>query len=79
MRVLEMDDVAHATIYTPDKDHAEELRADGIEPRSTLEVVVWGSHPNPTDVRCEIKGLGLEMVGWGSHTDGECFGFALRK
>jgi hypothetical protein len=76
--VQKMDEVASACIYTPDADEAAELRSDGIEPRSTLEVTVWKSHRNPTYVSCDIKGLGLEMVGDGSALEGQCYSFVLR-
>jgi hypothetical protein len=66
--VQKMDEIASASIYTP----------DGIEPRSTLEVTVWNSHRNPTDVRCDIEGLGMEMVGDGSAILRKCYTFALR-
>jgi hypothetical protein len=76
--VQKMDEIASASIYTPDADEAADLRADGIEPRSTLEVTVWKSHRNPTDVRCDIEGLGMEMVGDGSAIEGKCYSFVLR-
>jgi hypothetical protein len=76
--VQKMDEVASASIYIPDADEAADLRADGIEPRSTLEVTVWKSHLNPTYVRCDIEGLGLEMVGDGSAIEGQCYSFVLR-
>jgi len=77
--VQKMDEIASASIYTPDADEAADLRADGIEPRSTLEVTVWKSHRNPSDVRCEIEGLGLECLGSGSATLGPCYLFSLDK
>jgi autotransporter translocation and assembly factor TamB len=76
--VQKMNEVASASIYTPDADEAADLRADGIEPRSTLEVTVWKSHRNPTDVRCDIEGLGMEMVGDGSAIEGKCYSFIRR-
>ena len=76
--VRSMDGVAEASIYTPDADTAAELLADGIEPRSTLEVTIWKSHRNASWVAGDIEALGLERIGEGSSILGPCYSFAIR-
>lgn len=75
--VKNMDEIASATIWTPDAEEMAEHAADGITLRPRLEVTVWKSHRNPTDVRCSIEGLGLVLVGDGSAIDGKCYSFEL--
>ena len=76
--VRSIDGVAEASIYTPDADTAAELIADGIEPRSTLEVTIWKSHRNPSWVAGDIENMGLERISEGSSILGPCYSFALR-
>lgn len=75
--VKKMDAVASASIWTPDAEEIAEYAADGITLRPRLEVTVWKSHRNPTDVRCDIEGLGLTLVGDGSAIEGKCYSFEL--
>ncbi len=76
--VKSMENVAEACVWTPSAEETEEYKAAGIDAKPTLEVTVWGSHRAPADVKNEIEGLGLDCVGEGSATLGQCYTFALR-
>jgi hypothetical protein len=73
--VLAWDDVAEASIWIPDADESRWLIADGITPKPLLQVSVWQSHANPSEVRNDVECLGLECVGVGSSVLGPCFEF----
>ena len=75
--VKNMENVAEACVWNPSAEEVEEYKADGIDAKPTLEVTVWKSHRNPTDVKIEIEGLGLECIGDGSAIDGKCYSFAM--
>lgn len=76
--VKSMENVAEVCVWTPSAEEIEESKTDGIDAKPTLEVTVWKSHRNPTDVKIEIEGLGLECIGDGSAILGKCYTFALR-
>ena len=73
--IEKMEWVADATIWTPTAEEVDEYKADGLEARRHLEVVVYKSHRNPTDIRSDIEWLGLKCVGDGSSIDGPCYSF----
>jgi hypothetical protein len=79
--VRKIDEVASACIWSPDAAETADLTADGIDPCSRLEVTVWKSCRNPSDVKADIERLGVECVGSGSAVEGPCYSFvpASRK
>jgi hypothetical protein len=75
--IEKMEWVAGVTIWTPTAEEVDEYKADGLEARRQLEVVVYKSHRNATDIKIDIEGLGLECVSEGSACEGPCYGFVL--
>ena len=76
--VKKMKGVAEACAWIPSAEEIAEYTAHGIVAMRALEVTVWKSHRNPTDVKIKIEALGLECVGEGSALLGPCYSFALR-
>lgn len=76
--ILDHAAVAHAAIWYPDGQEIAELEADGVPvpEAGRLEVTVWRSHRNPSDIRCEVEALGLVCVGQGDSELGPCYSFA---
>ena len=72
-----MEWVASAAIWTPTADEIAEYKADGLEARTQLEVTVYKSHRNSSDIKIDIEGIGLECVSEGSACEGPCYGFVL--
>ena len=75
--IEKMEWVASSTIWTPTAEDIAEYKADGLEVRPQLEVTVYKSHRNATDIRSDIEGIGLECVSEGSACEGPCYGFVL--
>lgn len=75
--VKAMDDVADVMVWTPDADQIADMKADGIDAKPQLEVVVWRACRNPSDVKWAIEALGLVCVGDGSAIEGKCYSFQL--
>lgn len=74
-----LQEVASAEIWVPTAEEIAEYAADGITARPTLDVEVWGSERNPSDVRTALLGRrGLVYVGKGSSMRGPIFSFQVQ-
>lgn len=74
-----LDAVAYAEIWVPTAEEIAEYAADGITACPRLQVTVWRSERNSSDVKWDIEyGFGLTCVGDGSSTLGTCYDFEAR-
>lgn len=70
--------VASAEVWVPTAEEIAEYAADGITARPRLQVTVWRSEPNPSDIKWDIEGrFGLTCDGDGSSTLGTCYDFEV--
>lgn len=74
-----LDAVASAEIWVPTPEEVAEYAADGITARPRLQVTVWRSERNPSDVKWDIEHrFNLTCDCDGSSTLGTCYEFEAR-
>lgn len=73
-----LDAVASAEIWIPTPEEIAEYAQDGITARPRLQVTVWRSERNPSDIKWDIEvRFGLTCDGGGSNTLGACYDFEV--